>query len=589
MEKSLPLPVEHQAPRPAKSSIRRYITGILIAAVTLYWTAPLLHSVVSNAPHSSPRDRNALSNEPKCSQPAALFPSTDNDALNRAYDFLSTDDFKQASIKRHSGAVQIPTESFDDMGLVGEDKRWDTRFELHKYLANTFPRMHKSLKVEKVNTFGLVYTWQGSDASLKPLVLMAHQDVVPVPASTVDAWTHPPFSGFYDGQFIWGRGSIDCKNQLIAEMEVLEGLLEAGFEPRRSIVLSFGFDEEISGTQGAGKLAEFLLQRYGRDGVAALVDEGAGMSEMWGTTFAMPGVGEKGYTDVHITIRMPGGHSSIPVDHTSIGVMSELITAIEAQQYPTYLADDNPILGLLQCSAEHAPEFPSKLKKLLDHRSPAALQTSPKPDYLALEAAKLGRPVQYLMQTSQAVDVIQGGAKVNALPERTSVTINHRINIGDAPDDIYSHLTSLAKPLAEKYSLRLHAFDGVEEDENSISLFPSNTTLRVAPVTPSTLFSDEDGKTPTPYNILAATTRALYGPDMIVSPAMMTGNTDTRYYWDLTPHIFRYGPGYDPEWIPEGGLGRIHTVDEKVSVVNHVNMVKWFWLFVRNLDGVEVE
>ncbi|KAI7360284.1 carboxypeptidase S [Hortaea werneckii] len=312
-------------------------------------------------------------------------------------------------------------------------------------------------------------------------------------------------------------------------MEVLEGLLEAGFEPRRSIVLSFGFDEEISGTQGAGKLAEFLLQRYGRDGVAALVDEGAGMSEMW----------------------------------CSIGVMSELITAIEAQQYPTYLADDNPILGLLQCSAEHAPEFPSKLKKLLDHRSPAALQTSPKPDYLALEAAKLGRPVQYLMQTSQAVDVIQGGAKVNALPERTSVTINHRINIGDAPDDIYSHLTSLAKPLAEKYSLRLHAFDGVEEDENSISLFPSNATLRVAPVTPSTLFSDEEQRTPTPYNILAATTRALYGSDLIVSPAMMTGNTDTRYYWDLTPHIFRYGPGYDPDWIPEGGLGRIHTVDEK--------------------------
>ncbi|KAI7124543.1 hypothetical protein KC352_g32331, partial [Hortaea werneckii] len=152
MEKSLPFSVEHQATRPAKSSIRRYITGILIAAVTLYWTAPLLQSVVSNAPHSSPRDRNAHSNEPKCSQPAALFPSTDNDALNQAYDFLSTDDFKQASIKRHSGAVRIPTESFDDMGPVGEDKRWDTRFELHKYLANTFPRMHKSLKVEKVNT-----------------------------------------------------------------------------------------------------------------------------------------------------------------------------------------------------------------------------------------------------------------------------------------------------------------------------------------------------------------------------------------------------------------------------------------------------
>ncbi|KAI6875875.1 carboxypeptidase S [Hortaea werneckii] len=504
MEKSLPLPVEHQAPRPAKSSIRRYITASSRTRLTPHRETAML----------SPTNRNAP-NLPPSSPPPTTTPSTER----------TTSSPPTTSNRPRSNATPAPSRSPPSPSTT-----WVSS-------AKTRDGTPASSSTSTSPTPSRACT--SSDASLKPLVLMAHQDVVPVPASTVDAWTHPPFSGFYDGQFIWGRGSIDCKNQLIAEMEVLEGLLEAGFEPRRSIVLSFGFDEEISGTQGAGKLAEFLLQRYGRDGVAALVDEGAGMSEMW----------------------------------CSIGVMSELITAIEAQQYPTYLADDNPILGLLQCSAEHAPEFPSKLKKLLDHRSPAALQTSPKPDYLALEAAKLGRPVQYLMQTSQAVDVIQGGAKVNALPERTSVTINHRINIGDAPDDIYSHLTSLAKPLAEKYSLRLHAFDGVEEDENSISLFPSNATLRVAPVTPSTLFSDEEQRTPTPYNILAATTRALYGSDLIVSPAMMTGNTDTRYYWGLTPHIFRYGPGYDPDWIPEGGLGRIHTVDEKVRI-----WMGWMWV-----------
>lgn len=298
-----------------------------------------------------------------------------------------------------------------------------------------------------------------------------------------------------------------------------------------------------------------------------------------GKKFATPGVGEKGYTDVHITIRMPGGHSSIPTDHTSIGVMSELITAIEAEQYPTYLVDENPFLGLLECGASHAPDFPKKLKKMLGKHTMNTCKA--KPDYLALEAAKMGRPVQYLMQTSQAVDVIGGGVKVNALPERTSVTVNHRINIGDVPENVWGHLTELAKPIAKKYNLTLHAFDGTKEAALSISLSPSDTTLRVAPITPTNI------DTVTPYAILAATTRALYGEDIIVSPGMTTGNTDTRYYWNITKHIFRFGPGFDPTW--DKGLGNIHTVNEKVSAVNHFNMVKWMTLFVRNVDGADLE
>ena len=61
-------------------------------------------------------------------------------------------------------------------------------------------RSHSSLELTKVNTYGLVYVWKGSDASLKPLLLLAHQDVVPVNPDTVDEWTHPPYSGYFDGQ-----------------------------------------------------------------------------------------------------------------------------------------------------------------------------------------------------------------------------------------------------------------------------------------------------------------------------------------------------------------------------------------------------
>ncbi len=515
----------------------------------------------------------------QCEQVEPLFPSKGTDRLDDMLEYVGTPEFLESSVTRLAGSVQVRTESFDDLGPVGEDPRWDIMYDFQKFLKATFPRVHEHMHAETVNTHGLLYTWKGSDKRLKPLLLMAHQDVVPVPNATVSAWTHPPFSGYYDGKSVWGRGSSDCKNQLIAVMEAMELFIDAGFEPKRTIVLAFGFDEEISGREGAGHLAPLLYDRYGDDGLAAIVDEGASFAKVWGSIFATPGTGEKGYTDVHITIRMPGGHSSIPSPHTSIGVLSELITEIEAEQYPTYLSEENPYLGQLQCGAAHAEDFPSKLKKLLGKHSTHQCRATP--DHLAIEAAKQSLATKYLMQTSQAVDVIEGGVKVNALPERVTVTVNHRVNIGDEPEMVWDRIAALAKPIAKRHNLTLHAFDGVTEEAQSISLYPSQTTLRSAPVTPT------DTDKLSPYSILAGTTRAVYGEDIIVSPGFTTGNTDTRYYWNLTKHIFRFGPGYDPTVEP--GMNNIHTVDEHISMANHVGMVKWFTVFVRNMDEADLE
>lgn len=307
--------------------------------------------------------------QPKCEQVAPLVPGHQTDELVSMDAFLQSAKFRNQSIQTLSGAVQIPTESFDDMGVVGEDERWNIFFKFEDYLKTAFPLVHSTLSLDKVNKHGLIYTWTGTDPTLKSTLLMAHQDVVPVPNSTVAQWTHPPFSGFFDGKFVWGRGSSDCKNHLIAILEAIELLVAANFQPRRSVILSFGFDEEISGTQGAGQLAPYLLEKHGPDSMAAILDEGAGTFNVWGAAFAMPGVAEKGYEDIDIVVRMPGGHSSIPPAHNGIGVASELITLIEAHPYEPRLSDENPFLGLLHCGAEHAPDFPPKLRSLLRKRS----------------------------------------------------------------------------------------------------------------------------------------------------------------------------------------------------------------------------
>ena len=558
------------------------LTLAVLCVLWLYLTAsrktdPLLHFALNFASDSHQK-------QDQCSQVAPLLPKLHTPLLDEMDQGLMTEAFMNASIARLSSVVRIPTESFDDMGSLDEDTRWNIFYDFAEHLRSTFPLIHSELKLEMVNTHGLLYTWQGEHANKKPLLLMAHQDIVPVPKATVSSWTHPPFSGHYDGKYIWGRGASDCKNQLIAVMESIEELLGAGFKPKRSVVLSFGFDEEISGQEGAGHLAPFLLSRYGHDGIAAIVDEGAGFTTNWGSIFATPGVGEKGYTDVDITVRMPGGHSSIPPAHTSIGVLSDLVTHIEADTYRTWLAEDNPFLSAMQCGAAHAPDSPKKLKKLLPkpgkkHISPSH-SCSAKSDPLALEAAKQSLGIRYLMQTSIAVDVITGGVKVNALPEKSSATINHRINIGETPEIVKAKSARLAREIAKKYNLTLHAFDNTTDANSSIMLSLSKNTLNVAPVTPTTVDRIS------PYSVLAGTTRALYGEEIIVSPGIMTGNTDTRYYWDISRHIFRWNPG----WIPgEEGMGKIHTVDERISVAAHVNAVRWFSRFVRNMDEAELE
>jgi len=80
-----------------------------------------------------------------------------------------------------------------------------------------FSFSHANLKCTKVNTYGLVYEWKGTK-DVKPLLLAAHMGVVPVNPETYDDWINPPYSGYYDGEWIWGRGSCDDKPGVIGSL-----------------------------------------------------------------------------------------------------------------------------------------------------------------------------------------------------------------------------------------------------------------------------------------------------------------------------------------------------------------------------------
>ncbi|KAG0709282.1 hypothetical protein DFH29DRAFT_1074996 [Suillus ampliporus] len=517
-----------------------------------------------------------------CPQADELVPEKNGviwESLGHTY---STEEFKARAVGWLGGAVRIPTETFDDMGDVTEPV-WEKFLPLHDYLKESFPLLHSNLELTKVNTYGLLYVWKGSDSVLKPLLLAAHQDVVPVLEATIDEWQHPPFSGYFDGEKLWGRGSCDDKSGLIGIMSAIETMLESGFKPTRTVVIASSFDEEVSGSQGAPALATEMLERFGDNAFTMLVDEGFGYSEVYGRVIAVPGIGEKGYLNVQIKVTSPGGHSSLPPPRTSIGMLAELLSQYEKHPFEVHLTRGSPAYRNAQCMAQHAPGVSSSLK---EHMSRAEHCDR------ALRAAEKelfeNRGFMSLVGTTQAIDLVEGGVKVNALPEQAWAVVNHRISTESSIAATKVRDIKLLESLASDFNLSYTAFGTHISNADA----PSYGTLALsdafgdgwepAPVTPY----DQDAA---PFRLLSGTIKATYnshrnisGSDaVIVSPGIMSANTDTRSYWKLSDHIFRYG---HLQGASGGLLSGVHTVDEAISADNFVEFIRFFTTLILNVD-----
>src|SRR5207248_3228818 len=131
---------------------------------------------------------------------------------------------------------------------------------LHAHLERSFPRVHATLARETVGGLSLVYIWRGREAALKPVLFMAHLDVVPIEEASAARWTHAPFSGEVADGFIWGRGAMDDKMSALALLEAAEMLLAEGFAPRRTIFFAFGHDEETGGVEGNKRVAALFAE-----------------------------------------------------------------------------------------------------------------------------------------------------------------------------------------------------------------------------------------------------------------------------------------------------------------------------------------
>ncbi|SMN17674.1 similar to Saccharomyces cerevisiae YJL172W CPS1 Vacuolar carboxypeptidase yscS [Maudiozyma saulgeensis] len=532
-----------------------------------------------------PREDDTISTKPACVKADALVPS-----FQKSIDTILFDaDYKNASIERLSGAVQIPTLMDDDPPNPEEDPDYYSEFiTLHNYLNETFPLIHKNLKLEFINTFGLLYTWTGSDASLKPMLFTAHQDVVPVNNDTIDDWSFPSFSGHYDNKTdsLYGRGSFDVKNLMIAHMEAVEKLLEDGYQTDRTVLLAYGFDEEAGGSWGAKYIANHLEKEYGQGGIMVMFDEGPGLVKLGNNTYvaAIPNA-EKGYLDAEVTINGVGGHSSSPPAHTTIGVAASMITSLEDNPPFFSFNIENPLYGFITCAAEYSTLLPMSMKKVVL----GASTNKTLENLLGLTLFTTELTKNYVT-TTQAVDLIDGGLKANALPETTEFTTNYRIAYGSSVANTKKRFLKYANLTAASFGYGLIVDN--KQIINTTSLGYINVSY-VASLEPSPV-SPSSGPT---WDLLTGTIQNLFvndlwGPqnldnNVYSASAIVTTNTDSRHYWNVTDTIYRFIGAVTSPTI----LETIHSADEHVIMDNHLQSVAFFYEFIVNTNehGQEIK
>lgn len=427
---------------------------------------------------------------------------------------------------RHLGeAVRFRTVSHQD---PAEDQptEWD---RLHAWLQATYPDAHRVMAREVVAGHALVYTWKGTDPSLAPIVLMAHQDVVPVTPGSEGSWTHPPFDGVVAEGAVWGRGAIDDKGSLVTLFEALDGLARTGFVPRRTVILVSGHDEEVRG--GGARAAAALLKSRGIRAQFVL-DEGMVVIQDHPVTkkpVALIATAEKGYATLTVTAPAVGGHSSAPPAQTGVTTLAKAVLAIADHPFPMKFS--GPGADMLKSLAPHS----STTVRM------AAANTWLFSPLLVDQTAKTPAGAA-MLHTTIAPTMLKGSPKENVLPQDATAWINYRI----APGDSSAQVMARARDAVGDLPVRL-AWAKAPDEPSKVSSITSEGWKTLAAL------AGDESRAP-------------------VAPALMTAASDSRYMGPIADDIYRF----QPLVLSVKDTEMIHGTDEHMTIANVERMVRFY-------------
>ena len=429
--------------------------------------------------------------------------------------------------------MQFPTVS-----LVDEEDDRTPFYELHAYLEEEYPQVHEVATRELVNGLTPHYVIEGADSEAPHVVFLAHLDVVPVESGTEDDWSHPSFSGAVEEGFVWGRGTLDNKHNMMAMLEAAEAWLEEGGRPEHTLHFVFGHDEEIGGLQGAKAVAQ-SMEEQGLE-VVAVYDEGLfvvdgiipGVDEPVG----LVGITEKGYLTLEIRARAGGGHSSMPPDELAVIRLARALEKLHDN--PMDAAIDGPTRQMFDAIVAEM-NFGHRLifRNLWLLESVVLSQMTDAPSTNAA------------VRTTMAPTVLRAGDRENVLPQEAVATVNFRIHPRDDIESVVSHVEGL-----------------VADDHVTVEIAG---TMRAEP---SPIASLESGG----FEALHRAFRTVH-PDVVLAPNMMIAFADARHFTGLTDDVYRF----TPVTLRAEDLSRIHGTDERIAVDEYLDLIRYYEALLR--------
>ena len=413
------------------------------------------------------------------------------------------------------GAIRIKTISFGDTLPVDT-----TEFnKFRTFLETTYPTVHKQLPRMIFSEFSYVYTWKGKDTTLKPWVIMAHMDVVPVEAVAEKNWAVPSFSGLIKQDTVWGRGAVDDKASVISIFEAAEQLLKENFTPERTIYLCFGHDEEIAGKRGAAKISAWFKEQNIRPEL--VLDEGGQVDtehfKELNRPVAVIGVGEKGYVNIDLTVEIAGGHSSMPMKETAIDVLNKAIEKIRAVQMPASITP--PIAELF-----------NRIGPGGTYMNRMALSNLWLFKKMLISQLEKTKETNALIHTTLVPTIVKAGIKDNVIPSVAKATFNSRILPGETSDDVINFIKQAIND------------ERVVVQKQTISLME-----------PSTITAADNAMFKKLEAIVYKTV-----PDAVVSPYLMVGASDSRYYRSFSDAVLNFFPMQNAKGF--------HGINERIPI-----------------------
>ncbi len=436
------------------------------------------------------------------------------------------------AVAKLQALVRIATVSDRDWSRVDTDA-FD---RLLAELRTQFPVLHERLELTRVGSHGLLFHWPGASND-RPVVLMAHLDVVPVDESA--PWQHPAFSAEIVDGAVWGRGTLDDKGCVGAICEAVERLLEDDHHPAQDVWLSFGCDEEVSGTSAEAAVDE-LVRRGVRPWL--VLDEGGAIAHeaFPGVKRAVAaiGVAEKGTTSVELRVAGRGGHASTPARNGPTARLARAILKLDRSPMPARLPDTT--VDLMRTLAPHVPRPLRPVLGRADRIKPVLSR--------ALIAA--GPEAAAMARTTFAITTLGGSPALNVIASSATAGVNIRVMPGDTVAGALAHLRKV-----------------IDDDDIEIRVVERGEASPVSTV-------DEA------FDLVTSTVAELF-PDAVPAPYVMAGATDSRHFTRICEHVYRFAPFE----MTAAQRQAVHSYDEHLGVDAFLTGIEWYRLLIERLPG----